>query len=210
MHDSVIALIVATLSVAFFHSLAPDHWLPFVVIGKANKWSHRKLLLVSFVSGIGHVGSSVVLGATGIALGIVTTMVTVESSRARLAVFLLIGFGIVYMLVGLRHARHHHHIDSAALTRKTVTLWTLFALFVLGPCEPLIPLMFLATTHGFPTVLLVTVLFSIITILMMVAQSLLGFMGIQLVKHDVAERYSHALAGVVIAFTGIFILLIGV
>ncbi|MGC8896935.1 MAG: sulfite exporter TauE/SafE family protein [Bacteroidota bacterium] len=210
MHESNIALIFATLSVAFLHSLAPDHWLPFVMIGKANKWSHRKLLLVSFVSGIGHVGSSVLLGAIGIALGIVTTMVTVESSRARLAVFLLIGFGIVYALVGLRHARRHHHIDSAALTKKTVTLWTIFALFVLGPCEPLIPLMFLATTHGLPTVLLVTVLFSMVTILMMVAQSLLGFMGIQLIKRDIAERYSHALAGVVIAFTGIFILLIGV
>ena len=45
---------------------------------------------------------------------------------------------------------------------------------------------------------------------MMVAQSLLAYVGIQLIRHDIAERYSHAFAGVVIVLTGAFILMTGV
>lgn len=210
MHGSFLALLGATVTIALVHSLGPDHWMPFVMIGKANKWSRRKLILVSFVSGLGHVGSSILLGGIGIALGIVTMMTAVESSRSSIAVFLLIGFGVAYALWGLKRARHHHHGTPEEMTRKTVTLWTLFAVFVLGPCEPLIPLMFLATAHGMSGIIIVTLLFSVITVLMMIVQSLLGARGIELVKHEFAERHSHTFAGAVIALTGVFILFTGI
>jgi hypothetical protein len=45
---------------------------------------------------------------------------------------------------------------------------------------------------------------------MMLAQSLLAYKGIQLVRHDIAERYSHAFAGFVIFLTGSFVMLLGV
>jgi hypothetical protein len=35
-------------------------------------------------------------------------------------------------------------------------------------------------------------------------------MGIQLIKSDIAERYSHAFAGLVIALTGVFVMLAGI
>ena len=45
---------------------------------------------------------------------------------------------------------------------------------------------------------------------MMLAQSLLAYSGIQLIRHDVAERYSHAFAGFVIFLTGAFVMLLGI
>ncbi|RCK72205.1 MAG: hypothetical protein IGBAC_0551 [Ignavibacteriae bacterium] len=204
--DSFSTLIVSTITIGIVHALAPDHWLPFVMIGKAQKWTKPRLTFVTFVAGIGHVGSSIILGTLGILAGITSIKLQgIEATRAEIGVYLLIGFGVAYALWGLKHAKHHHsHIPDLS-QKKVVTVWTLFAVFVLGPCEPLIPLMFLATAYGWGGILTVSLIFSIITLVMMILQSLLGYAGIQLIKHDFAERYSHALAGGVIALTGLFL-----
>jgi nickel/cobalt exporter len=212
MNKSYYLLILSTLSIGFLHALAPDHWMPFAVIGKAKKWSKMKLLWITFVSGIGHVGSSILLGCIGILLGFsLSHMKAVESHRSEIGLWLLIGFGVAYTIWGLKKARDykHEHIDTKDIDKRTITMWTLFAVFVLGPCEPLIPLMFLATEYGWAGILMTSLLFSVVTIFMMLAQTLLAYFGIQLIRHDIADRYSHAFAGIVIALTGVFIMVIG-
>src|SRR3989338_4601557 len=122
---------------------------------------------MTFISGIGHVGSSVLLGCVGILLGFsLSSLKSAESHRGEIALWLLIGFGIAYALWGLKKARDHkhEHIDASALRSKTITLWTLFAIFVLGPCEPLIPLMFLATEYGWQGIAMTSFIFSAVTI----------------------------------------------
>jgi len=186
--------------------------MPFAVIGKAKKWSNLKLVFVTLISGIGHVGSSILLGALGIVLGFsLSHLKAVESQRAQIGMYLLIGFGIAYTLWGIKKAREYKHEDSHnhGIDKKTVTLWTLFAVFVLGPCEPLIPIMFLATDYGWNGIALASATFSVITILMMIGQTLLARYGIQMIRHDIAERYSHALAGLVIALTGSLLFFLG-
>jgi cadmium resistance protein CadD (predicted permease) len=81
---------------------------------------------------------------------------------------------------------------------------------VLGPCEPLVPLAFLGYNYGWSGVITVSIIFSTVTIIMMLAQSLLAFMGIQLIKSNMLERYSHAFAGLVIVLTGVFVMLAGI
>jgi len=64
-------LYLTAASIGFFHTLlGPDHYLPFIVISKARKWSLLKTNLVTLVCGIGHVASSVVIGFIGILFGI--------------------------------------------------------------------------------------------------------------------------------------------
>ncbi len=209
MTGSFSALLIATITVAVVHSLAPDHWLPFVMIGKAQGWSKSKLAVITMLSGIAHVGSSVILGSVGILLGIAAIHLKgVEAVRGHIGILLLIGFGVGYAIWGFRRSRTHRHRSLDLSTKKVVTLWTLFAVFVLGPCEPLIPLMFLATSYGEFGVILVTVIFTIATLLMMAGQALLGSLGVQIIKHHAADQYSHAFAGLVVALTGIFLLVV--
>ena len=208
-------LLASTVSIAFLHSLAPDHWMPFAVIGKAKKWSRPKLILITLISGIGHVGSSILLGSLGLFLGLgLSGIKTLESRRGEIALWLLIGFGIAYTIWGLKkaagHKHEHKHMDAETAISKRVTLWTLFVIFLLGPCEPLVPLIFLATEYGWIGIFLTSLTFSIVTIFMMLAQSLLAYYGIQLIKHDLAERYSHALAGIIIVLTACFVMLLGI
>ena len=209
MHNSLWILLASTVSIAFLHALAPDHWMPFAAIGKAQKWSKPKLLWVTFISGLGHVGISIIFSVVGILLGFsLSRLKGIEGHRGEIALWLLIGFGIAYMLWGIKKAREDKRriIDEEKLKAKTVAVWTMFAIIILGPCEPLVPLVFLGYNYGLVGVISVSVIFSIITLLMMLTQSLLAFMGIQLIKSDIAERYAHAFAGLVIALTGVFVM----
>ena len=106
MTTEMSALIIAAVSIGFFHTLfGPDHYLPFIMMAWARKWSVLKTSVITFLCGIGHIGSSVVLGLAGVALGLaVNKLEVVESVRGNVAAWLLIAFGLVYFVWGLRRA----------------------------------------------------------------------------------------------------------
>lgn len=230
MDSSLWILSGTAVFIAFFHTaVGPDHYLPFIVLGKANHWSSRKVAIVAALCGLGHVLSSVVLGAIGVGAGIaLRNLELFESFRGEVASYLLIGFGLAYAAWGLRRgirnrphthlhlgpdgrkiAHSHGHKDdySHAHPRETpTTFWTVFIIFVLGPCEPLIPLlMFPAAIHGWPGITTVAVLFGVVTIGTMTTIAVLGHRGLELANHQWLERYIHALAGSTIAMSGIAI-----
>lgn len=121
MHSDQAVLLLTAASLAFLHTLVgPDHYLPFVLMARAGRWSRAKTVAVTLACGLGHVLSSVVLGAAGIALGLlVSHLVGVESFRDRLAGWFLIAFGLVYFLWGIQravrrrpHTHAHLHLDG--------------------------------------------------------------------------------------------------
>jgi nickel/cobalt exporter len=81
------ALILTAASIAFFHTiLGPDHYLPFIMMSWARKWSLVKTSLITLLCGLGHIASSVVLGLIGVSLGLaVKGLVDLESFRGNLA-----------------------------------------------------------------------------------------------------------------------------
>jgi len=215
--------------------LGPDHYLPFIVIARARNWSLRKTLFISFLCGLGHVLSSVALGFIGLALGIaVFKLEGVESFRGGLAAWLLIIFGFAYFIWGIRravlnrphqhrhihvdgaehdhthtHASGHHHLHEAE-TKSGLTPWILFAIFVFGPCEPLIPLvMYPAAKQNIGGVILVASAFSATTILTMLAIIAAASWGMRFVRLGRLERYAHALAGAMIFISGLSVQFLG-
>ncbi|MDP3723750.1 MAG: hypothetical protein Q8R91_09690 [Candidatus Omnitrophota bacterium] len=210
---SLWALLTAAVSVAFLHSLAPDHWLPFVAMAKVSGWRMRRLGLVTCIAGIGHVASSLFLGFVGLWAGMaIHHLAGVEVWRGRIGIWLLIGFGIAYAIWGLKHAQHHHpHIslDEAMRSYAVRRMWMLMAILVFGPCEPLIPLMFVASERGLSTVWAVSAAFSVVTVGMVVGQSCLSYAGVRLIEAPWMERYAHAVAGFVIVLTALIVLVTG-
>lgn len=231
-------LIFTAASVAFLHTLmGPDHYLPFIVMARARTWSVPKTLWITFLCGIGHVGSSIVLGVIGIALGVaVHKLELLESLRGNLAAWALIGFGLAYFLWGVRQAvrnkphshghvhedgtfhvhphRHqedHVHIHLQENAKKTnITPWVLFTIFVLGPCEPLIPiLMYPAAKNSWTELAAVSAVFGTITVATMLAIVTVSVLGINMVPVKKLERYTHALAGFTIFASGMAIQFLG-
>jgi hypothetical protein len=59
-------LMVATIFLASTHTVSPDHWFPFVMVGRANKWKTSWVLALATLAGLGHVLTSVAIGLVGV------------------------------------------------------------------------------------------------------------------------------------------------
>lgn len=211
---SVIA--VGAAGVAVVHTLAgPDHYLPFIVMARARRWSLARTAGWTLVCGLGHVGSSVILGLGGVMLGYGLEHVQiVEGIRGNLAAWAMIAFGLVYLAWGLkraarRHADHsgHSHGDSDGFR---LTPWILFTIFVFGPCEPMIPLvMYPAMRGSWLDVWTVVTVFSVLTLASMLAVVLLTVKGTGYLPTRALERFNHAIAGGTILLAGCAIQFLG-
>ena len=234
-------LILATAGVAITHTLfGPDHYLPFIMLARARHWSRSRTVLVTTLCGLGHILSSLLLGAIGLAAGSALAHIEkLEGMRGDWAAWGLFGFGIAYLVWGIRKAirthsgiaahahgigvhihTHGDHVhahpasspagSSAASSRSVVTFWSLFIIFVLGPCEPLIPLFVLPASRGrWDLALLTGVIFGLITIVLMVAVTIFALAGLTHLNFGRLERWSHAMAGAVITLSGAAILFLG-
>jgi nickel/cobalt exporter len=235
METSTILLAGTAVTLGFIHTLVgPDHYLPFIVMGEARQWTIRKTMFITFLCGLGHVLSSVVLGFVGIFAGLsLSKLEFFESFRGNIAAWLLIAFGLVYMLISLRslyrkkkHMHSHEHADGTThehehnhftghshvhvSDRKNLTPWILFLVFVLGPCEPLIPLvMYPAAENNISGVIIVAVLFSLVTIVTMMSIVLAFRLGLSRINMKPVERYVNVIAGATIAVSGLAIQVLG-
>lgn len=64
-------LIWTAVSIGFIHTIiGPDHYLPFIMIGRAGQWTTIKTMWITILCGIGHVIGSVLLGIVGVMLGL--------------------------------------------------------------------------------------------------------------------------------------------
>jgi ABC-type nickel/cobalt efflux system permease component RcnA len=236
-NGEILVLAGTAASIGLVHTIiGPDHYLPFIVISRARRWTLRKTLFVSFLAGLGHILSSVVLGFLGIALGIaVAKLEGVESARGEIAAWLLVGFGFAYFVWGMRrawrnkphahahlhdrseaHDHVHNHADAEHIhvhgpeKKANITPWVLFTIFVFGPCEPLIPLvMYPAARHSTAGVVLVAAAFGLATVLTMLVIIAAASWGASFVRLGRLERYSHALAGLMIFVSGLSVQFLG-
>ena len=225
-------LIGTAASIGFFHTLfGPDHYIPFIMMARARRWSTLKTLWVTFYCGIGHVLSSVVLGALGIVFAIsLLRLEAIESIRGDFAAWLLVIFGFSYLIWSLhgllrgkashshlfgghKNPYHHHdhaHINDEHHAKKETTPWILFVIFVLGPCETLIPLlMYPAARHNYSLVFMVTTVFGLVTIATMMAVVLTAVWGLSRLQWGALEKYIHPASGFVIFLSGVAILWLG-
>ncbi len=224
-------LSLSAASLGFIHTvLGPDHYLPFIVLSRARQWSTYKTMWITFISGIGHVGSSILIGMIGIALGIsINRLEFIESFRGEIVAWMLFAFGLAYTIFGIyKYFRnsHHAHLPKFLMPKKIrglehlpteekedntrLTPWVLFLIFVFGPCEVLIPLLlFPAYEHHIASMFVVATIFGIVTISTMMILVYLGNKGTALVRFRHQERYVHLLAGLVILMSGTGMLFLG-
>ncbi len=233
MNNEITLLAITAASIGFFHTLfVPDHYLPFIMMSKARNWKMRKTMLITFLCGLGHVAGSIVLGIIGISVGIAISKIEIfESFRGNMAAWAFIVFGFVYLVWGIRqairnkphthlhihedgskhdHVHSHQEEHSHVHGKKNITPWILFTIFVLGPCEPLIPiLMYPSAKNSISGLVFITLAFAIVTIATMMSVVYVASLGYKFVPMKKMERYSHAIAGFIIMFSGLGIQFLG-
>ncbi|MBI9104672.1 MAG: sulfite exporter TauE/SafE family protein [Spirochaetales bacterium] len=238
MDQNIMVLLLTTLSVGFVHTLiGPDHFVPFIVLSKSRNWSMTKTITITALCGIGHVLSAVILGLGATSIGsLLKRLDLIEFVRGEIAAWLLISFGFVYCIWGVRSAlknkthshchvhagglvphehTHSHHFEHSHLHeskgKKEMTPWILFIIFVFGPCEPLIPLvMYPAVQVSMINVLLVTLAFGLTTLAVMLGLVISSSYGLKrLLRFPFFERYGNALAGGMICTCGLAMTFLG-
>ena len=238
---------IAAIAVGALHTLlGPDHYLPFLVIGRSRRWRLRGTLLLTLLCGLGHVLSSVAIGLVGIAAGAALHEIKgLEATRGEIAGFALVLFGAGYTAYGVfralrgkRHAHPHLHEDGtlhlhghdhrsalshpplhahghaapaeAPIEWKSLTPWILFLVFVLGPCEPLVPLFFASAVAGdWREAALVVGGYSAATLATMLAIVSASWAGLRAIDLGPFERWSHAAAGAVVLLSGLSVTALG-
>ena len=227
-------LALAALTVGPLHSLAPDHWVPFAALARAEQWSTRKTVGVTVLCGLGHVMASVLLGLVGLAFGL--TLAEEYGARMEsIAGILLIGFGLAYGVMGLRraagghlhghahihghthghphghehpheHAHEHVHAhDDETRGASRKTTWALFLLFAADPCVAVIPLLFAAAPLGVLRTTAVVLLYASAAVGTMVALVLPARAATQAVRGGWLDRYGDAAAGAAIVMVGLVV-----
>ena len=225
MQTEIEVLMMAAVSIAFLHTVTgPDHYIPFIALSKSRGWSFSRTIFWTIVCGCGHVWSSVLLGLGGAAIGWSLSKVRwLENIRGGIAGWALVTFGLIYIIYGiicLKRGKRHKHFDVyddgsvyvyehrlgemvAPKERHVVTPWVMFLIFLLGPCEPMIPLLYFpAAKNSLTGMILLIAVYTICTLTAMLAMVVSGYYGFAFLKTEKLEKYVHALGGITIFVCG--------
>ncbi len=231
MSPELQVLLPTALTLGVVHTaVGLDHTLPFVLLGRARSWSLAYTLFVASACGAAHVLSSVVIGLLGATLAIgLASLSWFESARCSWAAIGLIVFGVAYSIKALwdirvrsphRHVhlhtdgtvhRHlhghgasHAHWSSLPTHSQHGVTFGLLIVFLLGPCEALLPLMTAPSLmNNTGASLVVATVFATATLVTMNVLIALGWFGLR--SHWLArlEPHMHWVAGVIIALSGV-------
>lgn len=235
MNSTVLTSVALTgFTVAFFHAAIPTHWLPFVLVARARRWSRGKTLLVTLFAGLGHVALTSLLGLAIAWFGF--------QLDARLgAAFpwvtggLLIAIGGYYFWRQWRGGgvRHHHllggqhrasahcgheqehsHWDeelkesplASAQSGDWAAISGLFVMLTLSPCEGFLPVYLSGVQFGWHGFFVLSGILAVATLLGMMLFTWLTLVGLEKFEVKQFERYESALLGGLFCALGVLII----
>jgi nickel/cobalt exporter len=195
------SIAVTGFVVAFLHAALPTHWLPFVLVGRAQKWSTGRTLGVTLLAGLGHVGLTIALG-----LGLVVAGLALEPRLGGLFHWVVGGLMVAVGLFYIARGRHNHALPEAgrrSYGSDRAAIIALVTLLTLSPCEAFLPYYLAGMQHGWQAFLVLSAVLMAATsagMLIFTSLSLAGFkrLGLQWV-----ERYEETILGVALILVGL-------
>lgn len=202
MTSTFFASIAATgFAVAFLHAALPTHWLPFVLVGRAQKWSMGRTLSVTFLAGLGHVGLTIVLGLALVLAGL-ALQPHIGGIFHWIVGGLMVAVGLFYVLRG-RHSHSGAETGRAPYASDRAAVLALVTLLTLSPCEAFLPYFLAGMEHGWQAFVALSLVLMVATsagMLLFTGLSLAGFKRLGL---DWVERYEETILGAALILVGI-------
>ena len=114
-----LALMAAAFILATTHTISPDHWFPFVMVGRAKKWKLSWVLGLAVLAGIGHVGTSAIIGLTGVFAKTGSAKeIAMFLENATPVLLMLFGFGYASYACYKQFVGHHSHSHGIPIINK--------------------------------------------------------------------------------------------
>ena len=195
---------------AFLHAALPTHWLPFVLVGRAQRWSMTRTLLAVVVAGLAHILTTAVLGGLIVAAGLALDQ-WIKGVLPHLSAVLLFLFGGFYLTRAT--LRRPVAASGPALTEAEPAVSDraafvgLVAMLAISPGEVLLPIYLSASSEGVAALGLLSLVFAAGTVLGMAVFTGLARAGASILRLERWARYEGAVLGLALIALGAMVAL---
>jgi putative Mn2+ efflux pump MntP len=198
----MLSIITGSLIISLLHAVIPNHWLPVVAIGKKEGWTLGETSRITFISGLSHVISTVLIG---LLLGLIGEELAehLDSFTHVIAPAILILLGFYFIR---QHYRHRHfHVEEERLEKKTKSsiITALVIAMFLSPCMEIEAYFLLAGTKGWYMMALIAIMYSVITIAGMLIWVRIVYNGLLKLNWHKWEHNAGIITGLTLVATGI-------
>lgn len=193
---------------AFLHAALPTHWLPFVLVGRAQRWSVARVMTAVVTAGLAHILSTAVVGSLIVAAGLALNR-WVEGLLPHLSAALLFLFGAFYLArASLKRPATAGGPAEAAepAVSDQAAFWGLVLMMAVTPGEVLLPIYLSSATEGVWALGLLTLAFTAGTVLGMTLLAALATAGYSILRLERWARYEGAILGAALIVIGFLVM----
>ena len=189
------------------HAIMPDHWLPMVLISRAEKWSHLETIWITTLITIPHLISTIALG---ILVGLTGFQLTAmyESLMEIIAPLMLVLIGLFYVYRNFKAEPHHHkEVDYSEITgrsKKVIVMGMATALFF-SPCVPIGSYFIIIGVEGISSLITVSAIYVLVTLIILILMVSLGRKGVDTIRWHYLEHNENLITGIILIIIGLFV-----
>lgn len=209
-HPVLLSLLGAGFVTAFLHAALPTHWLPFVLVGRGQRWSLPRMLGAVATAGLAHIATTAVVGGLIVAAGLAMDH-WIAGLLPWASASLLFLFGAFYLVRGLLRAPIMAGRPALALSAPTVShaaaFWGLVAMMAVSPGEVLLPIYLSQATEGPLVLALLTLTFALGTVSGMTLFTVLARAGWSVLRLERWARYEGIILGLALILIGLLVIL---
>ena len=217
MNLQLMQVLFGALILSVVHAPMPNHWIPIVLVSKAENWTRGETLGATALVAIPHTISTISVGAV---LGLIGHELssTYELIMRFSAPTILVVLGLVYLFLDFKFkfkfedsSQHHSQImdvEGATKKSKLALISSLGIALFLSPCVAIGAYCFTAGTFGWMGIPLVLAIYAGVTVLGMVLMVNLGLKAMAKIEWRFLERHEKIVTGIVLIILGISILIL--
>ncbi len=204
----MLSLLGGAFVTAFLHAALPTHWLPFVLVGRAQRWRLAQVLGAVAAAGLAHIVVTALVGGLIVMAGLALDR-WIAGLLPHLAAVLLFLFGAFYLaratLLRVQTAGGPPMDTPEPKVSDAAAFWGLVAMLAVSPGEVLLPLYLAQATEGLIVLALMTLAFLLGTIAGMAAFTLLANAGYSALRLERWARYESMVLGVALIGIGLLV-----
>jgi hypothetical protein len=192
--------IVATILLALIHGSIPNHWLPFIALSRAEKWSTKKLIMIISIGAIFHSLSTAILGFFISYFGYYIS--SISQLEKILPTFFMVFLGMIYLIID-----HQEHYNDSLKKKSINPIFSVMLLYLgmfFSPCLEIEAIYFSVGRYGLTSFVLISLIYTIITLVSMLTFSYLAYKGLLKYFPKILEKYEKRMIGLVLIILGIF------
>ena len=206
----LLSLLGGGLATAFLHAALPTHWLPFVLVGRAQRWSLGRVLTAVTAAGLAHIVATAFVGSLIVLAGLALDQ-WIAGLLPYLSATLLFVFGAFYLVRAAIRGPQTAGGPQLDLPEPAVShaaaFWGLVAMMAVSPGEVLLPIYLSQAGEGLFILAALTVAFAVGTVAGMAVFTLLARAGWSVLRLERWARYEGVVLGLALILIGLLVFL---